>query len=289
MMEKVHSYNTRQHMISKEYEIFHYSDRGFDKVSLHHHDFYEFYLFLSGDATYMIEGSAYILRPGDIILINSTELHQLMVNNREIPYERIVLWIDKLFLKSLSSESTDLAVCFENCDKEHVVRVDSKSQHQVKNLLFKLLDLEEYLGVGRELLNKVYITELMVYLNTLIFSAKKNPDVEIRMSDRIHDIICFINDHLDEEIRIDRLSEEFFLSKYHLLREFKKHSGTTLHKYIVQKKLILAKEHILKGLPIIEVYKLCGFGDYSNFFRAFKNEYGVTPRFFFDFMTKNGV
>jgi AraC-like DNA-binding protein len=52
----------------------------------------------------------------------------------------------------------------------------------------------------------------------------------------------------------------------------------------VQKKLIEAKELIIKKTPITEVYKQCGFGDYSNFFRAFKNEYGVTPKQFYDSM-----
>jgi AraC-like DNA-binding protein len=83
---------------------------------------------------------------------------------------------------------------------------------------------------------------------------------------------------------MDELSRHFFISKYHLSREFKKHTGTTLYRYVVQKRLILAKGLILQGNPITAVYEQCGFGDYSNFFRAFKNEYGTTPQEFLQVM-----
>ncbi len=137
MKRKHHLYQTRQKMLSADYEIFHYSDIGLKQVNLHHHDFYECYLFISGDVTYFIEGKAYTLRPGDIILINSTELHQPIINNNNIPYERIVLWLNKPFLKSLSSEKTDLSRCFEDSKKENVLRVNIEIQQRIKVILKK--------------------------------------------------------------------------------------------------------------------------------------------------------
>jgi AraC-like DNA-binding protein len=284
-------------MLSKDYEIFHYSDTVLNQVNLHHHDFYECYLFISGDVTYLTEGKIYSLKPGDIILMNSTELHQAIINSHKVPYERIVLWIDKVFLNSLSTDATNLARCFEDSEKETVIRVSFEMQQNIKVILNKLLSVESYSGIGSDLLNKAYIIELLVNLNMLLFQnglkfdvdIKKNNliAVDIKKNNLIDGIIQYINTHIEEEITIDELSEQFYLSKYHLLREFKKHSGTTIHKYIVQKKLIQAKELILRGIPIINVYEQCGFGDYSNFFRAFKNEYGVTPKHFYELMCKN--
>lgn len=286
MKKKTHHYLTRQSMLTNDYEIFHYSDTELDKVNPHHHDFYECYLFLSGDVTYIIEGKTYALVPGDIILINSRELHQPIIKSKTTPYERIVLWIDKAFLASLCTEKTDLKRCFEDTDKENVLRSALEVQQNVKSILHKLLSLETYKGLGYELLYKAYIVELLVYLNTLLFQSDAKLSIDIKKSNLIDEIILYINNHLEDDICIDELSDIFFISKYHMLREFKKHSGTTIHKYIVQKKLILAKELILCGIPIISVYKQCGFGDYSNFFRAFKNEYGVTPKEFYDLMKR---
>lgn len=286
MKRKTHKYLTRQYMLSKDYEVYHYSSNDIASISLHHHDFYECYLFISGDVTYLIEGKTYHLKPEDIILVNSKELHQAIINNKETVYERIVLWIDKGFLKRLSSEEVDLSRCFEDGDRKNVLRGDIEFQQNIKTLLNKLINLENYSGIGRELLYKSYITEIMVHLNNLAFNEGVHLSTDMKKSNLIDGIIDYINSHLDEDITIDDLAEKFYLSKFHLLREFKKHTGTTIHRYIVQKKLIEAKELILREIPITEVYRQCGFGDYSNFFRAFKNEYGVTPKQFYEMMSK---
>lgn len=286
MKRKTHKYLTRQYMLSKDYEVFHYLNNDLAGVNLHHHDFYECYLFLSGDVTYLIEGKTYCLMPGDIILINSKELHQAIINNKEITYERIVLWLDKAFLKKLSTGETDLTLCFENPSKKNVIRADVELQQTIKTILNKLLSLEYYKGIGYDLLYKAYITELMVYINNISFNEKAYIGIDMKKSNLIEDILDYINNHIEEDITVDMLSEQFYLSKFHLSREFKKHTGTTIHRYIVQKKLIAAKELILSEIPITDVYKQCGFGDYSNFFRAFKNEYGITPKQFYELMSK---
>ncbi len=286
MKQKTHEYLTRQYMLSSDYEVFHYFNTDLAGVSLHHHDFYECYLFLSGDVTYLIEGKSYQLKPGDIILINSRELHQAYINSKETAYERFVLWINPAFLRLLSTEATDLTQCFERPGRKNVLRVDAEWQQSIRMLMNKLIFLENFQGTGEDLLYRAYITELMVYLSNLTFNDHVRFDVDVKKSSRIDRILEYINSHLEEDITIDALSEYSYLSKFHLSREFKKHTGTTLHRYILQKKLIAAKEFILKDVPITQVYEQCGFGDYSNFFRAFKKEYGMTPRQFYEAMKK---
>jgi AraC-like DNA-binding protein len=286
MKKATHPYLTRQNMMTSDYEIFHYSDTNLYKVNLHHHDFYECYLFISGDVTYIIEGKTYTLIPGDIVLINSRDLHQPIINKVSKPYERIVLWINKEFLNSLSTKTMDLKRCFEDSKRKNVLRTDFEVQANIRNILFKLLNLETYKGMGKDLLYKAYLVELFVYINTQLFHNNSKASIEIKKSSLIDEIIQYINNNIKEDIRLDELSEKFYISKYHMLREFKKHTGTTIHKFIIQKKLILAKEYILNGMPINSVYEHAGFGDYSNFFRAFKNEYGLTPKQFYKMMKR---
>lgn len=279
-------YSSRQRMLTNDYEVFYYSDRDLNHVSLHHHDFYECYYFVSGEVTYIIEGKAYHLVPGDIILINTKELHQPIINNHKIPYERLVLWINKAYLVGLCTESADLKRCFEDEDRKNVLKVNLEIQQTLYSTLLKLIDLMNYNGMGKDLLYRAYITEFLITLNNFMFYAKDKMITGIEPNNLTENIIQYINTHLDESILIDDLAEKFYLSKFHLLREFKKQSGTTIHKYILQKRLIHAKELILEGLPIIQVYEQCGFGDYSNFFRAFKNEYGITPKEFYQIMNQ---
>lgn len=282
--KRTHEYQSRQYMLKNDYEIYHYLNDDIKSVSIHHHDFYELYYFISGDVKYLIEGKVCYLKQGNLVLINSKELHQAVINSGENTYERIVLWIDKEFLKQLSTSKTELAACFESDNKRNVLELSLEDQKGIRLLLNKIISLENYNGVGYELLYKVYIIELMIYINNLAFNVKSGGNIEIKKSKLIDQIIGYINNHIDEDIIIDDIAKEFYISKFHLSRKFKKYTGTTIHRYIIQKKLIEAKELILKEMQIKDVYKQCGFGDYSNFFRAFKNEYGITPKQFYEVM-----
>ncbi|MBQ4611051.1 MAG: helix-turn-helix transcriptional regulator, partial [Clostridia bacterium] len=50
------------------------------------------------------------------------------------------------------------------------------------------------------------------------------------------------------------------------------------HRYIQQKRLMLAADLIKEGTPVAEAAAKCGYGDYSAFLRAFKKLFGVNPR-----------
>ena len=62
------------------------------------------------------------------------------------------------------------------------------------------------------------------------------------------------------------------------MHQFKKNTGYSIHQFIMQKRLIQANSYIKKGLPTMEVSQQCGFGDYSNFVKAFKKKYGLSPK-----------
>ena len=61
------------------------------------------------------------------------------------------------------------------------------------------------------------------------------------------------------------------------MRKFKNQIGSSIHSYVIQKRLILAKSLISDGFSMSTVCSKCGFNDYSSFVRAFKKAYGVSP------------
>ena len=90
-------------------------------------------------------------------------------------------------------------------------------------------------------------------------------------------IVRYINENLEEDLSLERLSEKFFVSKYHLAREFKKYTGYTVHSFILKKRLLTARVLLREQNSILDVSLQCGFRDYSTFVRAFKAEFGLTP------------
>ena len=75
------TFDTRQYMLSEDFEIYYYNDRNLPTLRDHTHNYYEFYFFLGGDVSIYIEGIRYALKAGDIILIPPGMHHHVFVHN----------------------------------------------------------------------------------------------------------------------------------------------------------------------------------------------------------------
>ena len=273
-------FDSRQTMRSKSFEVFHYRDKNPESVTLHYHNFYEIFFFLSGRVDYRVEGRNYRLEPGDILLIAPQALHQPAIEP-DVPYERIVLWLDRSFLQSLSTPSMDLSGCFgsELTGPINLLRPPKVQQVALGQLLSRLN--REYHsrlpggGIYAQGLLQQFLVELnrLALLNTSRIRRMDEPDL-------VSQVLAHIGIHYRENITLESLASEFFVSKYHLSHEFSHRVGTSVYRYVIFRRLMLARELIAAGEAPGDIYQQCGFGDYANFYRAFKAEYGISPRQF---------
>ena len=266
-------------MHNATFEIFRYKDAYLKEVALHHHDFYEVYFFLSGNVQYNIESRSYLLTPGDVLLISPMELHQPMFGTEPREYERIVLWIDKQFLEGFNLPGESFTACFDTgaANYSNLLRPEGVARQYLtfllENLMVEVASEDPY----SEMAALSLLAQVLVALNRL---AKQNAGEEKRSGPdaTVYNVLGYINDHYNENLTLDDLANTFFISKYHLSREFQRLVGTSVHRYIIQKRLVMAKQMLSEGQPSSEVYQHCGFGDYSNFYRAFKAEYQISPK-----------
>lgn len=91
-------------------------------------------------------------------------------------------------------------------------------------------------------------------------------------------VIRYINEHLEEELTLERLADQFGISKYYLSHIFHDWSEQSIHQYILKARLESSVEALGTGMGITEACIMCGFRDYSSFYRAFKKEYGLSPK-----------
>ena len=272
-------FDTRQTMRGNTFEVFRYKDAYLKEVALHHHDFYEVYFFLSGNVQYNIENRSYLLTPGDVLLISPMELHQPMFGPEHREYERIVLWIDKQFLEGFSLPGESFTVCFNTDDPGHsnLLRPEGVARQFLTFLLEQLIAASTSREPYHETTSMSYLAQVLVLLNRLALQ-QRNDDAVSTQDSTVYSVLGYINEHYNENLPLDELANRFFISKYHLAREFQRLVGTSVHRYIVQKRLVMAKQMLSSGKPSSEVYQSCGFGDYSNFYRAFKAEYQISPK-----------
>ena len=77
---------------------------------------------------------------------------------------------------------------------------------------------------------------------------------------------------------IEDIANHTCLSPSTISHTFKEQTGVSVHRYIIKKKMVLAKNLIKNNVSFNEIYERCGFNDYTSFFRCFKKEYGITPK-----------
>ena len=275
--------------LNENFRFFHIKDQQNLEFDYHHHDFMKIVILIEGDLTYFIEGKSYILKPWDILLINENEIHKPVINPSKV-YERIVIWINPKFLQNIKNLGADLSNCFtlSSQNKFNLIRLNMISLENIKNIINKIQSCDNDNEFASILLKDTLFIEFLIMINRCyIRSSNNNTSDDVIYDKLVDDILDFINSNLTHNLSIDIIANKFFTSKYYLMRRFKAITGSSIHNYIVQKRLILAKSLINEGFSMSDACINSGFNDYSNFVRAFKKNYGVSPKHYFE--NKNSV
>lgn len=282
MVLQPQKFDPRQEMLHPDFELQYKRDSHLKDVALHHHDFYEIYYLIAGDVTYTIDSRICRVMPGDILIIAPKELHQVYIRSELSAYERYVLWVDPQFIEKLSSSRSDLLRCLDPKNPHAVrqLRLQSADQKQTLTLLEALFSEFHLEGYGSDLQCHSILTQLLVHVNRLAAQEGDYYEAFSSASLFISQIIDYINHHYSENLSLDTLAEQFYVSKYHLSHEFNRQVGTSIYRYIQKKRLQVARQLLSQGKKPNQISAECGFGDYAGFYRAFCTEYGQSPRHF---------
>ncbi len=271
-MEK---YEKRGYLL-ENFRLFHLRSEGGTRVDFHYHEFCKLLLMVSGQGGYYIDGQHYLLRPGDIVMIGSRSIHRPELEEAS-SYERIIIYISPEYLQQMSTADCDLLSVFSGkiC---HVLR---PQEQQRKHLFSLAATLERDLaqeGFGRDILSAANLLQLLVELGrTLETHGTDQPSPVMPESRRVLEIMQYLDRNLTEEIDIGQLAETFYVSKFYMMRSFRKETGSTIYTYLTQKRLMLARERMEAGMSATEACYSCGFRSYSSFTRAYGKFFGTTP------------
>lgn len=259
--------------LEQDFRLFHLKDQTKKEFPYHYHDFHKVVVFLSGKAVYHIEGKSYHLKPWDILLVSQYATHRPEIDPR-VPYERFILWIRDDIAKS------GLNQCFRKASDRsfNLVRLDAEMREQLQRLLYELDAALADTQFGSSLLRDALFTQFMVYLNRIFLEKQYIFDRKSYTCDsQVEELLRYINRNLTEDLSVEALARKYYLSKYHLMRKFKAETGYTLHSYIVNRRLLMARNLIADGTPILKAAQMSGFADYTTFSRAYKKEFGAPP------------
>lgn len=251
-------------------------------MDMHIHDSYELYFSISGGKQFLIDHRVYEIQPGDLFFINQYESHYLKQIDKQV-HERIVISLYPEFVKELGEDKVDLNHCFSSRPPEfgHKLSLTEEEKNRFLYYVHKLSSIE---GYGAELLEKAAVLEMMVFLNQIFEMREKVQEgmVPFEMQktnhSKVDEILSYINQNIENPLTIEELAEQFYLSPSYLCRIFKASTGTTINKYVIAKRISFAKVLLSSGCSVQETCGKCGFGDYSNFLKAFTKAVGISPK-----------
>lgn len=267
------AYEKRGYLL-EAFRLFHMRDIPREKIEYHYHEFYKLLIVLSGTGGYWLDGERYQLKSGDIVLIDRRLVHR---PEFESEYERVIIYISPELIENASVADCDLHKCFSEPGRR-ILRLHSREQERflgiVRSLEAELASDE----AGKDILSGGLLLRLLVEIYR---AGQRGADTSVQpmspRDERIVGMLKYIDEHLNEELSVEGLAERFFMSKYHMMRLFRENTGVTIHAYIVDRRLLSAKDMISAGKGATEACYNSGFSSYSTFCRAYNKRFGSSP------------
>ena len=228
-------------------------------------DSFLFFIVMSGKGSVTYNNTTYFLGSGDCVWINCKNqyAHESSEDN---PWS--LMWVH---FSGKMAESY-----YQNyLEQGNPTRFKPGNLTPYTDCLNNLYLLHKDQDFLMELSSNKYITDLI----TLCYlEHRQDPDKEHSISEKLQQIRKYIELHFSEKISLNLLSEKFYISKYHLAREYKKQFGNTIVGDLTAKRISGSKSLLrFSAYPVEQIGIMCGFQDAGYFIKVFKLSEGLTP------------
>jgi len=248
-----------------------------EQVSLHSHIFYEILYIRSGTGLqYLVGTERYLLQRGDVILVAPGVAHRPLLTDRlPEPYRRDVLWLSQEFMDGVGKMFPELVLMRE---MPALLRTAGTPWEEILRERFRAGIREtDRKSAGWEVMVLGNTLQLLMQLNRAIADRGGGPQY-VEQPELLEEVLAWMERHLHEKITLAAASQRFFVSERKISDTFRKKMGVSFHQVLLQRRLISAKNLIIKGENLETVSDHVGFSDYSSFYRAFRHAFGISPR-----------
>ncbi|MDD3336278.1 MAG: AraC family transcriptional regulator [Eubacteriales bacterium] len=241
------------------------------------HAKYEMFLLLHGDVTILINSRKYHLQDGSLVLLTPRDLH-LTMNNTSETYRRITMHFDPKVVQMFNTNNTNLLSCFHQASaaQRNIIQLDEEQVHEYVRLASSIAPYWGSRIFGDDLTALSSLVLLLVYVNRAFLTQRIA--VPVPCSPLVIQIADYVDENLGQNLSVATLAEQFSYSQSYISTLFSKQMGVSLKYFIITKRIAYAKQLLLVAdNSVMSVCEQCGFNDYCNFIRSFKQIVGITP------------
>lgn len=247
------------------------------QVQLHSHTFYELlYCCSNCGAEYLVGSERYRLQRGDIIFVPPGVSHRpLLPEQMSEPYSRYVLWLSTEFMEGFMQLFPSVFMKGQNT--VGMLRVGEAASESLGALFRRGVQEAER---GEEGWEAAVIGNTITLLTRIKRATKERSfrAVEAEKPEILDRIMAYIEEKYSTPLSVGEVAARFYVSPSTVSHLFKQKIGVGFYRYVTQRRLIAGKLLIEKGVPIETAAAQIGFQAYSGFYRAFKQEFGISPR-----------
>lgn len=242
-------------------------------INPHTHSFYELIYCVRGTVSYLLDNRLHLVEPGDIILIPPNSVHAPLFNIKDaLPYTRYVIWFSTRFLEELRTDSPELQLGTE----PRILKTKNTKWEFVGNLFSRVMEEEKIRSIGW---NAMMVGQTCTILVLLSRVYQEQSHVAQKIPDQLENILSYIQMNLKSQITVTETAKAFHISSSKLTHMFQKELGISFYSCVRMRRLSEGKRLISAAEMSMEaIADAVGFSEYSGFYRAFKDEYGISPQ-----------
>ena len=211
---------------------------------------------------------ASLVRAGQLCLINPGQVHSGVPPTGARPSYRN-FYVEPGWMRGVATETTERDAV--SPEFAHLIAAQPEATRALQRV-------SRLMARGGDLLEK---ESCLIEAFTLLLARHGNAPARLPRPGREHRAMRLVQDclasRLEEKVSLEELASLAGLSRYHLLRVFKRATGLTPHAFHTQLRIVQAKALVRQGLPFVEVAAATGFVDQSHFTTTFRQFVGATP------------
>jgi AraC-like DNA-binding protein len=245
----------------------------------HWHEHMEFLFFVAGEASISCSSVPIGVQAGDLIVVNSNELHNGVGLSDNLLYYAVIADLSLLFGQTADAVQTRFITPI--IQNRLLFRNKIENDEEIRSCMRSLIHEIEERRFGYELSIKSYLYRLLALLLRHHVATELTPqDYQNRLLnlERFAPVFRHIETHFDQELSVAQLAQLTRLSRFHFSRLFKELTGRTITEYINMTRIDKA-EHLLRStsLTVSEIAAAAGFRDIYYFSRTFKKYKNAPP------------